>query len=203
MFSLLWHSFTVCETHPMQTTCTIQPPACNRTQLLAVTLSNTAYTSRTSRGEFHSGQHNFPVPQVSPLPSDRHICLLEDTDVKLQECILQETVNCKLASSRRSYSLSQILSCSALILSCSLVLFSTEQLQYFPLEMQYCFRGKVLCKKHLHCVLKFRPCGTALLSVTIWVLLKCMFVLREGLPILHPLFDVIRCVLQGISSRWY
>lgn len=33
-------------------------------------------------------------------------------------------------------------------------------------------------------MLKFQPCGTAFFSVTIWVLPKCMFVLREVLPIL-------------------
>lgn len=106
MFSLLWHRFTVRETRPVQTTCPIQPCACNRTQLLAVRLSSTAGKRRTSRGEFYSGQRNFPVPPVSPLPSDRHICLLQDTDVKLQECVSQEAVNCKLASSCPSYSLS-------------------------------------------------------------------------------------------------
>lgn len=37
MFSLLWHGFTVHETHPVQTTHTVGPRACNRTQLLAVT----------------------------------------------------------------------------------------------------------------------------------------------------------------------
>lgn len=33
-------------------------------------------------------------------------------------------------------------------------------------------------------MLKFQPCGTALFLVTIWVLPKCMFVLKEVLPML-------------------
>lgn len=93
MFSLLWHGFSGHETHPVQTTHTVQPRACNRTQLLAVTLSNSAYSSSTNRGEFHSGQHNFLVPQVSLLPSNCHVCLLQDTDNKLQVCVLKEAGN--------------------------------------------------------------------------------------------------------------
>lgn len=62
-----------------------------------MTLNNTACKSRTSKGEFHSGQRNFPVTQVSPLPSDGHICLLQDTDVRFQKRVLLEAVNCKLA----------------------------------------------------------------------------------------------------------
>ena len=90
MCFLPWHGFTEGETHAVQTTCTLQPCACNRTQLLAVTPSDTADNSRIGRGEFHSGQCNFPVPQVSALPSGRHIRLHRETAVKLQEHILQE-----------------------------------------------------------------------------------------------------------------
>lgn len=142
VFSLLWHSFTRHETHPVQTTRAIQLCACNRTQLLAVTLSNTAGKSRTSKGEFHSGQRNFPVTQVSPLPTDGCICLLQDTNVGFQERVLQEAVNCKLGWLCPSYSLSYMLSQSALILSCSLVLFSTAQVPYFPLERENCLEER-------------------------------------------------------------
>lgn len=116
----------------------------------------TPRTTVVQTGEFQSGQHNFLVPQVSCLPSNCQVCLLQDTDIKLQACVLQEAVNCKLASSCLCYRYHLVL-----ILSCCLVLFNTEHVQYFLWRGNTVLEERCYIRTHLHCVPKFQSCSTA------------------------------------------
>lgn len=99
-------------------------------------------------------------------------------------------------------SLLQVSSCSALVMSCSLVLFNTEQLQYFLWRESTLSEERCYIRNHMHCAPKFQSCSAAWFPGIMWVLSKYFNVLREALPVLCPLFYVIRSVILGTSSRW-